>query len=1157
MLSALPLLLALAAPQDDPAPAPAPDPARSRIEAGRAAREDGRLEKAARDFEAALEFRPFDPALLTDRLSVAAEGDERALWTQRLAEALATERGTYRLDGEAKRLAPSDKGIAAVVKARAAAFKELMGIASKAGRRGDPDDQVVAWWARRLALELAQVQPGLLEGRAPEDVDPRLRLGSEDDWIEAVRALESLWNRAGIEGDDSLVIEAARIAVGLRAQTGFQWLMDEPARKSRLQGQMANPGGKAQNALGLARERLRARQGRPWTLEELDQLLSDQGEAFTREHDSFGLPGVALSPREWYRCETDCGFETLRGVAETIERHHTRLVNFYGTDPFVGRQGLVRIVPEATGLESEGAGYYWVGGFQGGDVTTFRFSMGTIEGLGHGLTHELTHRFDGALFPGQPSWLVEGKAVWTGAAYGRSEEEEFVPNHVQPGTLRGVLGAGWTRESKLRELLSGDLEDYRANYTAGYALYVFLNTWVPSEFDEMPDEDEPRLFQHRLDAFMANARQGAGDRIAQFERWFCDGGEGRPEDLAGFVQEFRRFLEGFHPYEPAEWTKRYTTQVPGGGPDPLIYDEPTWVWSRGRHEPYFGDGQAAIAGILLDSNGDREGAARALHWGLANEGRMTLVEERLAGALEASGQEAAAWALDQQRAFPLYPAPGPAPKSLVKGKARLLTLIAALDAAAEEHRGKEWRTSALRFEADRDRLARWIGAPEVGPEAGGLAPTGWLARFPVEGDGWVEDLLVGHHTPQEPMSGNWFAATDGDLEVGRRKERSGTGQFQRADWGAAFVRGSRYELPGTWRLKTRVRFTSTSASGKIVVGWTRRDRAVTLSLSGAAGRPEDNRDADPVLDRISWKLSGGFERDGRLQGAEPGGGHKLKPPRSAFEVELLVDGASCTLFIDGERMGTYHLADGTPIEGYSGFAIGGGALRFEHPIVERLDRHRTLGVPGLDAPGLDLATGRTLSFEALEGRIVAGVPPRSQGTVALWIPCPPRLEGEPVDTHAIIRKAVAAAEDLARGALRADMTQGVAIVLPAILGEPDLGELEDRLRTLFAEELDDRTCAVPDLYRHPFDGQVPEGFDDVPDLGKRWVFFLDAAGVARFARPAYVLGAGFDPDFAHWLKVFRDYGRPPRDLSVPTRDLGEELEDSFDGSEATDDGAGG
>jgi hypothetical protein len=54
-----------------------------------------------------------------------------------------------------------------------------------------------------------------------------------------------------------------------------------------------------------------------------------------------------------------------------------------------------------------------------------------------------------------------------------------------------------------------------------------------------------------------------------------------------------------------------------------------------------------------------------------------------------------------------------------------------------------------------------------------------------------------------------------------------------------------------------------------------------------------------------------------------------------------------------------------------------------------------------------------------------------------------------------------------------------------------------------------------------------------------------------------VLGAGFDPDFAHWLKVFRDYGRPPRDLRAPTRDLGEELEDSLDGDESADGGAGG
>ena len=165
---------------------------------------------------------------------------------------------------------------------------------------------------------------------------------------------------------------------------------------------MANPGGKAQNALGLARERLRAA-GTAWTLEELDQLLADQGEAFTPRARLVRPAGRRPLPAGVVPLDR---LRTLRGVAETIERHHTR--DFYGTDPFVGRQGLVRIVPEATGLESEGAGYYWVGGFQGGDVTTFRFSMGTIEAGTACSSHLRRRLFPDALWP--------SRAGWTGAA---------------------------------------------------------------------------------------------------------------------------------------------------------------------------------------------------------------------------------------------------------------------------------------------------------------------------------------------------------------------------------------------------------------------------------------------------------------------------------------------------------------------------------------------------------------------------------------------------------------------------------------------------------------------------------------------------------------------------------------------------------------------
>ena len=75
------------------------------------------------------------------------------------------------------------------------------------------------------------------------------------------------------------------------------------------------------------------------TVKQLEWFTRAEGESFTRDHECFGTPGVAVSPRSWYRIESDCGVETLLGVARTVEDHHERLVNFYGTDPFEGRQG--------------------------------------------------------------------------------------------------------------------------------------------------------------------------------------------------------------------------------------------------------------------------------------------------------------------------------------------------------------------------------------------------------------------------------------------------------------------------------------------------------------------------------------------------------------------------------------------------------------------------------------------------------------------------------------------------------------------------------------------------------------------------------------------------------------------------------------------------
>ncbi len=69
-------------------------------------------------------------------------------------------------------------------------------------------------------------------------------------------------------------------------------------------------------------------------------------------------------------------------------------------------------MPEACGLESEGAPFWWAGGFQSGDLTVLRSAWSDVEGLGRGLTHELTHRFVHFYLPGAPRWLNEGLAKY-------------------------------------------------------------------------------------------------------------------------------------------------------------------------------------------------------------------------------------------------------------------------------------------------------------------------------------------------------------------------------------------------------------------------------------------------------------------------------------------------------------------------------------------------------------------------------------------------------------------------------------------------------------------------------------------------------------------------------------------------------------------------
>jgi hypothetical protein len=301
------------------------DPTALALEAGRRALAEHDLVHASEHFRNALTHSPASPEILALLIEASGEDlDARALWSLEWALAALEENGE--LPFEMPAILPFAGGLA---QAQAAAFSELVGFAEEHQKKASRacEELLVARWARRAAIDLAHGS-GVLEQRAAalptQLVLPR---GFHEPVLAALEKALSSALAARKNGD---AIRIARSLTGLATQAGFEDLQGEkPGSLSRA----AELGGEG---LARARAELAARSDAPWTVEELEELTEEQGEAFTREHASFGAPGVALSPQSWYRVETDCGHQTLLGVAATVEDHHRRLANWFGKDPFSG-----------------------------------------------------------------------------------------------------------------------------------------------------------------------------------------------------------------------------------------------------------------------------------------------------------------------------------------------------------------------------------------------------------------------------------------------------------------------------------------------------------------------------------------------------------------------------------------------------------------------------------------------------------------------------------------------------------------------------------------------------------------------------------------------------------------------------------------------------
>ena len=1041
---------------------------------------------------AALEFHPSAPALLFD-LALAFRTDKNLapLHAERFVRAAADAQGRFKLDPAQRKVTGTIPGFETSLKpsidlalARLAAIQELARFIDKhkAATKGNAPRALLVRWAAEALLEAGLGAPQALGAVAPAVAKVQDAFVADHALVcDALLRLAQTKVPAGDAPEAATLdlarlqqrrVRAARLLLGLRRQAGL------PDLKGPAPADISAWADAAQKALD---DYTQNAGWKVWTIEELEAMPTEQAIAFTAAHREWSLPGVAMSRTGRYRIETTCGHTTLLETAKTVELHHARLVAHFGKDPFVDRPGLVRIVPGSDDLETEGSPYWWAGGFQGGDRTVLRFWWGTIPGLGRGLTHELTHRFDGVLHPFVGSWYGEGHASWTGAHYGKMAATDFVETYLESGTVAHTYYKGYGGKEKFIELITGKIAEYRDNYFAGYSLYSFLRSFPPNA----PKYKEP------FAKFERNARAGMKDPLAFFTSSFADGKDGRPATFDELHAEWHAFVKGCYDMhddrkKTPEWLKGYTGN-PGGDEARQVMDEPTWSWERNRAEPFWGQDHAAAATLLLHEVGEVDATIAAGTWSLTVDGFQPEVCVALLAALRASKatDAAAAFTALARRHFPAI-GDGDSTAllaSLPKTKALLDAMLVRARALATDS-----PTSAAALADDHARLAGMFGLARADDVAMGAPPP--VPRH-LGTHGFTEGGLTDFEDRRH--AGLWYPTALGDLHVGREKPREATGSLDRqAHQRDAFVHSVAWLSPGHYVVRGRVHFTTSYVSGAIVFGHARRDRNLRLSFSSgdfdyATGRSEKNRSGGS----INFGLSGLWERDGKMPNDADSDSLKMADGQPGFTFALHVRGPRVAVEIDGKPMLRYAVHDAAPIEGHVGFAMGMGAVRVELPTVQRFD-----GALADVVGGLDLARQPTVELDELLMLPVRGVPLHKNGTLVLWLP-----------------KSDEAATDY--------LLPRVLPILASLLNNPAEHPQTWVLAVPKAMPENARTAAkatVEDVRKEPL--PVVDHVVGAPFVGNEpWLMFVDSHGVLRAACGA--LDPGVLGKIRNWARKFR------------------------------------
>jgi hypothetical protein len=283
------------------------------------------------------------------------------------------------------------------------------------------------------------------------------------------------------------------------------------------------------------------------------------------------------------------------------------------------------------------------------------------------------------------------------------------------------------------------------------------------------------------------------------------------------------------------------------------------------------------------------------------------------------------------------------------------------------------------------------------------------------------------------------------------------------------------------------------------------------------------------MDSVSVSLAGSRDGEGAIAGRTAATNVKFESPRDGFDFEILIEGSLATAFVDGKSVGSYAMADGQPIEGYTGFAASFGAYRVSLPTLAIEHRLHELDVADERTLGLTLAKDGPINARELFQRKVRGVAVPENGAVLLWFPIPDPEESADgkIDPDS-------AAIDVAMGIRKVcetmwsfDFDPPVIAVLPRSLFEKG-GEPRKFVEADFKKAPEVRaTILLHDKTKALINSEDALNPTHLP----QWIF-VDGTGALRTLAPFYPFDAGAPPqDLLRWLELLKARTPPPQDES--------------------------